>query len=188
MKIEERTLSPEDKDQLLQLLAERFEKNKKWHSGLTWEKVLRRLEEHPEKLWTLNEMERTGGEPAVVHYSKDTDEIVFFDCSKETPKGRRNVCYDGDALASRKENKPQTSALDMASEMGAEILTEEDYRKLQSLGEFDVKSSSWIRTPVSIRNLGGAIFADRRYNTVFIYHNGAESYYSVRGFRCSLKV
>lgn len=181
-------LSKEDREKLLQILGERFAKNKDRYKDITWEKILMKLEEHPEKLWSLNEMEKTGGEPSVAYYLEDTDEVVFIDFSKETPKGRRNVCYDGEALASRKEHKPKNSAMDMAMEMAAELLTEEDYRRLQSLGEFDTKTSSWIRTPASIRSLGGALFADRRYNTVFIYHNGAESYYGVRGFRCSLKV
>lgn len=180
-----------DKDQkveLLTILKNRFEKNKHRHSGIEWAKVQAKLESNPDKLWSLNEMEETGGEPDVIGYDDKTNEYLFCDCSAETPKDRRNVCYDREALESRKEHKPKNSALDMAAEMGIEILTEEQYRELQKLGNFDTKTSSWIETPSAIRKLGGALFCDRRYNHVFVYHNGAESYYSARGFRGLLKV
>ncbi len=181
-------LSPEQREELLRGLKARFEKNGNRHKGLNWATAQARLEANPEKLWPLNEMERTGGEPDVVGYDKETGEYIFYDCSAETPKGRRNVCYDRKALDSRKEFKPQDTAMDMAGAMGIEILTEEQYRELQNLGNFDTKTSSWLKTPSEIRKLGGAIFADRRYDHVFVYHNGADSYYGVRGFRGSLRV
>ncbi len=181
-------LSSKAQDELLQSLKDRFEKNLHRHEGLKWAKVLSKLEANPEKLWSLNEMERTGGEPDVVGLDKKTNEYVFYDCSPESPKGRRSLCYDRAALNSRKQHKPKDSALDMAASMGIEILTEEQYRALQELEEFDTKTSSWIETPSEIRELGGAIFCDRRYDTVFVYHNGAESYYAARGFRGSLRV
>ena len=158
------------------------------HKNLEWAQVRAKLEGNSEKLWSLNEMERTGGEPDVVGQDKKTGEYIFYDCSAESPKGRRSLCYDGDALQSRKEHKPVNSALDMAAAIGIELLTEEQYRELQKLSEFDTKTSSWVKTPAAIRKLGGALFCDRRYNTVFVYHNGAESYYAARGFRCILKV
>ncbi|WP_028986166.1 DUF4256 domain-containing protein [Thermicanus aegyptius] len=181
-------LSPEQREKLLETLKARFEKNMNRHEGLEWAKVQAKLEANPEKLWSLNEMERTGGEPDVVGYDKETDEYIFFDCSAESPKGRRSVCYDREALESRKEHKPENNAVDMAYAMGIELLTEEQYRELQKLGNFDTKTSSWVKTPENIRRLGGAIFGDRRYDTVFVYHNGAESYYASRGFRGSLRV
>lgn len=181
-------LSSTESESLLTILKERFEKNQNRHEGIDWNKVLSKLETNPEKLWSINEMERTGGEPDVVAYDKNTDEYTFYDCSPESPKGRRSLCYDRQALDSRKENKPKNSAIDLASEMGISILSETKYRKLQALGNFDTKTSSWIETPAEIRQLGGAIFADFRYNTVFVYHNGAESYYAARGFRGALKV
>jgi hypothetical protein len=174
--------------ELLSSLKERFGKNMNRHEGLEWAKVQAKLEADPEKLRSLNEMERTGGEPDVVGYDKKTDEYIFYDCSAESPTGRRNVCYDREALDSRKEFKPKDTAVDMAAAMGIEVLTEEQYRELQRLGNFDTKTSSWLKTPTEIRKLGGAIFADRRYDHVFVYHNGASSYYGVRGFRCSLRV
>ncbi len=177
-----------NKDKLLNLLKDRFEKNMNRHSGLDWAKVQARIETNPEKLWSLNEMERTGGEPDVVDYDKKTGEYIFYDCSVESPSGRRSFCYDGEALRKRKENKPKNNVMDMADEMGVELLTEEQYRKLQGLGNFDTKTQSWLKTPEDVRKLGGAIFADRRYNHVFVYHNGAESYYASRGFRGCLKV
>lgn len=176
------------RNELIEILKVRFEENMDRHKGLKWDKIQARLESNPSKLKSLDQMEQTGGEPDVVGLDKKTGEYIFFDCSAESPKGRRSVCYDRKALESRKEHKPKNSAVEMAKEMGAEILTEEQYRKLQELGEFDTKTSSWIITPSEIRKLGGAIFADRRYNHVFVYHNGAESYYGVRGFRCSLRV
>ncbi len=181
-------LSPEQREEIIRTLKARFEKNIIRHAGLEWAKVQAKLEASPEKLWSLNEMERTGGEPDVVGHDDETGEYIFYDCSPETPQGRRNVCYDRKALDARKEFKPRTSAMDMAAEMGIEILTEEQYRELQKLGKFDTKSSSWLMTPPEIRKLGGAIFGDRRYDHVFIYHNGADSYYGGRGFRGSLKV
>jgi Protein of unknown function (DUF4256) len=181
-------LSPKDRAELLQLLQARFEKHMGRHKDLQWAKVQARLEAHGEKLWSLHEMERTGGEPDVVGHDKKTGEYIFFDCSAETPKGRRSVCYDREALESRKEHKPKNNALDMAAAMGAELLTEEQYRELQKLGEFDTKTSSWVKTPADIRKLGGALFCDRRFGHVFVYHNGAESYYAARGFRGSLRV
>ena len=185
-----RKLSAEQREELLLALENRFEQNMKRHKGLEWKNVQAKLgaDGSAEKLWSLNEMEVTGGEPDVVGYDKKTAEFIFFDCSAETPKGRRSVCYDGEALASRKEHKPKNSALQMAATMGIEVLTEEQYRELQKLGEFDTKTSSWIQTPAAIRELGGALFCDRRYDTTFVYHNGAESYYAARGFRGSLRV
>jgi hypothetical protein len=181
-------LSLEQHSELLNTLKDRFEKNTNRHKGLEWANVQAKLEANPEKLWSLNEMERTGGEPDVVSYDIKTGEYIFYDCSAESPKGRRSVCYDQEALKSRKEHKPENSAVNMASEMGIELLTEEQYRELQQLRNFDTKTSSWIVTPAEIRKLGGAIFADFRYGTVFVYHNGAESYYAARGFRGSLRV
>jgi hypothetical protein len=182
------TLSKKQREELLATLKARFEKNMDRHQGLEWAKVQARLDASPEKLWPLSAMEQSGGEPDVVDHDKKTGEYIFYDCSEESPKGRRSLCYDGEALNSRKENKPKGNALDMAAAMGIELLTEEQYRKLQSLGEFDTKTSSWLHTPSKIRELGGALFCDRRFDTVFVYHNGAESYYAARGFRCSLKV
>jgi hypothetical protein len=173
---------------LLSTLQERFEKNMRRHKGLEWAKVQARLEAHPDKLRSLGEMEKTGGEPDVVGHDKKTGEYIFYDCAAESPQGRRSVCYDGAALRARKEHKPKTSAMDMAARMGIEILTEEQYRALQQLGEFDTKTSSWVRTPADIRKLGGALYCDRRYGHVFVSHNGAESYYAARGFRGSLRV
>lgn len=181
-------LSLEKSEELLRTLKARFEKNMIRHNGLEWAKVQAKLEVQGEKLWSLNEMEVTGGEPDVVGYNQETEEYVFYDCSAESPKGRRSVCYDREALESRKEHKPGNTAIDMAAAMGIEILTEEQYRGLQNVGSFDTKTSSWVKTPVNIRKLGGAIFGDRRYDTVFVYHNGAESYYAARGFRGSLTV
>lgn len=173
---------------LINILKDRFEKNMNRHEGLEWVKVQAKLETNIEKLRSLNEMERTGGEPDVVTYDETTGEYIFYDCSMESPKGRRSVCYDREAMESRKEHRPENSAIDMAASMGIEILTEVQYRELQKLGNFDTKTSSWVKTPDNIRKLGGAIFCDRRYDTVFVYHNGAESYYGVRGFRGSLRV
>ena len=181
-------LSPDRREELLSSLKTRFEKDMNRHKSHEWPKVLLKLEDNDEKLWSLHEMEETGGEPDVVSYDNTKGEYIFFDCSPESPKGRRSVCYDHEALESRKENKPENSATGMASAMGIELLTEEQYRELQKLGNFDTKTSSWLSTPPDIRKLGGAIFADRRYDTVFVYHNGAESYYAVRGFRGSLRV
>jgi hypothetical protein len=181
-------LSPEQREELLRTLKSRFEKNMNRHKGLDWTELLAKLQADPEKLWSLNEMERTGGEPDVVGYDDKTGEAIFYDCSAESPQGRRSLCYDREAWESRKENKPENNAMDMAAEMGIEILTEEQYRELQKLGSFDAKSSSWLITPAGIRKLGGAIFADFRYDHVFIYHNGADSYYAARGFRGSLRV
>jgi hypothetical protein len=183
-----KNLSPEQRDQLLRALRARFEKNIKRHEGLAWAQVQTKLEAGAEKLWSLNEMERSGGEPDVIGRDERTGEYIFCDCSAESPKGRRSLCYDREALESRKQDKPKNNALDMAAAMGIEILTEEQYRELQKLGEFDTKTSSWIRTPSQIRQLGGALFCDRRYDTVFVYHNGAESYYAARAFRGSLRV
>ena len=179
-------LSKENQEILLQTLRARFEINMKRHPSLKWDDIQSKLEKNASKLWSLYEMERTGGEPDVVHYNSETDQYLFYDCSEESPKGRRSLCYDRAALNSRKENKPETSVLDMASEFGIELFTEDDYRNLQKLGKFDSKTSSWIQTPTDIRKLGGAIFADYRYGTVFVYHNGAESYYAARGFRGKL--
>lgn len=183
-----RTLSTSQHDELLNALKSRFSKNTNRHKGLDWAKVASRLEANAEKLSSLNEMENTGGEPDVVGLDKKTGEYIFFDCSPESPKDRRSLCYDREALQSRKENKPKDSAMNMAAAMGVELLTEEQYRELQNLGEFDTKTSSWVKTPADIRKLGGALFCDRRYDTVFTYHNGAESYYAARGFRASLRV
>jgi hypothetical protein len=188
MKNIEKKVSPGQRDELLTALKARFEKHLSRHRGLEWAKVQAKLEANPEKLWSLNEMERTGGEPDVVGQDKKTGEYIFYDCSAESPKGRRSVCYDHEALESRKENKPEDNAMDMASAIGIELLTEEQYRELQKLGNFDTKTSSWVKTPSDIRRLGGALFCDRRYDTVFVYHNGAESYYAARGFRGSLRV
>lgn len=181
-------LSRDQREELLSALKVRFEKNMKRHKGVEWDKVQAKLEADAEKLWSLNEMERTGGEPDVVGQDKKTGEYIFYDCSAESPKGRRSVCYDGEALESRKEHKPKDSATGMASAMGIELLTEEQYRQLQKIGEFDTKTSSWVKTPTEIRELGGALFCDRRYDHVFVYHNGAESYYAARAFRGSLTV
>jgi|SRR5665213_576435 len=181
-------LPPEQLEELLSALKARFEKNRNRHNGIEWARVQAKLEANTEKIWSLNEMERTGGEPDVVGYEKKTGEYIFYDCSAESPKGRRNVCYDPAALESRKEYKPGHSAVGMAVGMGIRLLTEEQYRKLQQLGKFDAKTSSWIMTPPGIRKLGGALFCDRRFETVFVYHNGAESYYAARGFRGSLRV
>lgn len=181
-------MSLEQREKLLKELKARFEKNMNSHKGLEWAKVQARLEANTEKLWSLNEMERTGGEPDVVGFDKKTGEYILYDCSVESPKGRRSLCYDREALESRKEHKPENNALDMAAAMGIELLTEEQYRELQKLGNFDTKTSSWVMTPSDIRKLGGALFADRRYGNVFVYHNSAPSYYSVRAFRGSLRV
>jgi len=178
----------EQREELLRALKARFEKNMNRHNGLEWAKVQAKLEVNPEKLWSLNQMESTGGEPDVVGHDEKTGEYIFYDCSAESPQGRRNVCYDREALESRKEHKPKNNAMDMAAAMGIELLTEEQYRELQRLGNFDTKTSSWVKTPTEIRKLGGALFCDRRYNHVFVYHNGADSYYGVRGFRGSLTV
>ena len=183
-----KNLSPEQRSTLISVLKDRFDKNSNRHKNLEWANVQAKLEANPEKLWSLHEMESTGGEPDVVGYDTKSDEYLFCDCSAESPKDRRSICYDQEALESRKENKPKNSAIAMASEMGIELLTEEQYRELQQLGNFDTKTSSWIQTPAEIRKLGGAIFCDFRYNTVFVYHNGAESYYAARGFRGLLKV
>src|SRR5213079_1970534 len=181
-------LSPEQRGELLRALKARFEKNMNYHKALEWAKVKAKLEGNTEKLWSLNEMERTGGEPDVVGHDKKTGEYIFFDCSAESPKGRTSVCYDREGLESRKEHKPKNNAIDMAAAMGIELLTEEQYRALQQLGNFDTKTSSWIITPSEIRKLGGALFCDRRYDHVFVYHNGAESYYGARAFRGSLRI
>ncbi len=176
------------REELFKTLKARFEKNMKRHPGIDWAKVRAKLEGNPEKLWSLSEMERTGGEPDVVGHDKKSGEYLFYDCSSESPKDRRSLCYDREALDSRKEHKPQNSAADMAAAMGIELLTEEQYRELQKLGEFDTKTSTWVKTPANIRELGGALFCDRRFDTVFLYHNGAESYYAARGFRGVLRV
>ncbi|MBV4355515.1 DUF4256 domain-containing protein [Pinibacter aurantiacus] len=181
-------LSAAETGELLKTLKTRFEKNMNRHKGLDWTAVQAKLEAQPDKCRSLQKMEETGGEPDVVGYDKKTNEFTFFDCSAESPKGRRSLCFDHDALESRKEFKPADSAINMAADMGVDILTETEYRELQQLGQFDLKTSSWVSTPADIRKLGGAVFCDRRYNTVFLYHNGAESYYAARGFRCSLKV
>ncbi len=181
-------LSPEQREELLRALKARFEKNMNRHKGLEWAKVQAKLEANTEKLWSLNEMERTGGEPDVVGHDKKTGEYVFYDCSAESPKGRRNICYDREGQEARKALKPENNAIDMAAAMGIELLTKEQYRELQKLGNFDTKTSSWVKTPSDIRKLGGALFADRRYGHVFVYHNSAPSYYGVRGFRGSLRV
>jgi hypothetical protein len=181
-------LPPEQREELFRALKARFEQNMNRHKGLELDKVRAKLEANAEKLWSLNEMERTGGEPDVVGHDKKTGEYIFYDCSAEIPKGRRSVCYDREALESRKEHKPEDNAIDMAAATGIELLTEEQYRELQKLGTFDTKTSSWVKTPSTIRKLGGALFCDRRYDTVFLYHNGAESYYAARGFRGSLRI
>jgi hypothetical protein len=182
------TLSKKQHEELLTTLQARFEKNMDRHKGLEWAKVQAKLQANVEKLWSLNEMERTGGEPDVVGHDKKTGEYIFYDCSAESPKDRRSLCYDREALDLRKENKPKDSAINMAATMEVALLTEEQYRELQKLGEFDTKTSSWVKTPSAIRKLGGALFCDRRYDTVFVYHNGAESYYAARGFRGSLRI
>jgi len=185
---DKKKLSSEESAKLCNALKARFEKNMNRHQGLQWTKVQARLEANPEKLWSLHEMETTGGEPDVIGHDKGTGEYIFYDCSAESPKGRRSVCYDREALEARKENKPKDSAVNMATAMGIELLTEEQYRELQRLGEFDTKTSSWVKTPSEIRKLDGALFCDRRFDHVFLYHNGAESYYAARGFRGSLRV
>ncbi len=181
-------LSTKQRAEIIAVLKARFEKNLNRHNGIEWTKLQAALEANVEKLWSLNEMEITGGEPDVVGFDKNLGEYIFFDCSPETPKGRRSVCYDREGLESRKEHKPENNAVDMAAAMGVEILSEDEYRQLQKLGKFDTKTSSWIKTPAEIRELGGALFCDCRYNNVFTYHNGAESYYGVRGFRASLRI
>jgi Protein of unknown function (DUF4256) len=181
-------LSPEQREELLRALKARFERNMNRHKGLEWAKVHATLEANPEKLWSLGEMERTGGEPDVVGHDRSTGEYIFFDCSAESPNGRRSVCYDREGLDPRKEYKPENNAIDLAAAMGIELLTEEQYRELQKLGSFDTKTSSWVTTPADIRKLGGALFGDRRFGHVFVYHNGAQSYYSARAFRGSLRV
>jgi len=186
--MDKKKFSSEQQKELFSSLKARFEKNMNRHKGIEWAKAQAKLEANPEKFWSLNEMERTGGEPDVVDYDKKTGEYIFYDCSAESPKERRSLCYDHEALNSRKEAKPKDSAVNMAAAMGIELLSEEQYRELQQLGEFDTKTSSWIITPPAIRKLGGALFCDRRYNHVFTYHNGAESYYAARGFRGSLRI
>ena len=188
MKTNKKLLSPTETEELFKTLKARFEKNMNRHKALEWAKVQAKLEANPEKLWSLNEMERTGGEPDVIVYDEKTGEYIFYDCSAESPKDRRSLCYDREALNARKENKPKNSAVDMAAELGIELLTEEQYRGLQQLEAFDTKTSSWVKTPAAIRKLGGALFCDRRYDHVFTYHNGADSYYAARGFRGSLTV
>ncbi len=188
MNSNKKVLPPEQEEELLKILEARFEKNSNRHEGLEWVKVQAKLESNPEKLWSLDEMEETGGEPDVVDYDEKTGEYIFYDCSPESPKGRRSICYDHEALESRKQHKPENSAINMATQMGIEILTEEQYQQLQQLGNFDTKTSSWIKTPSKIRKLGGAFFCDRRYDHVFLYHNGAESYYAARSFRGSLRI
>ena len=181
-------LSPEQREELFRVLKARFEKNMNRHKSLEWAKVQAKLEANTERLWSLNEMERTGGEPDVVGYDKKTGEYIFFDCSEESPKGRTSVCYDREGLDSRKEHKPENNAMDMAAAIGIELLTEEEYQELQKLGNFDMKTSSWVKTPADIRKFGGALYCDRRYGRVFVGHNGAQSYYSARAFRGSLRV
>ncbi len=188
MKNEKRELSLDQREELLKTLQARFEKNRNRHHGIEWNEIQAKLEANAEKLWSLNEMEITGGEPDVVAFDHSTGEYLFYDCSAESPKGRRSVCYDREGLESRKEHRPENTAVDMAAAMGIELLTEEQYRELQKLGSFDTKTSSWVRTPPDIRKLGGALFCDRRYGTVFVYHNGAESYYAARGFRGLLRI
>jgi hypothetical protein len=187
-KSNKKDLAPDQREELLRALKARFERNMNRHKGLEWDKVQAKLEANAEKLWPLHEMERTGGEPDVVFHDKKADEYILYDCSAESPKGRRSVCYDREALESRKEHKPEDNAIGLAAAIGIELLTEEQYRELQKLGNFDTKTSSWVKTPSAIRNLGGALFCDRRYDTVFVYHNGAESYYAGRAFRGSLRV
>ena len=182
------TLSKTQREELLRALKARFDRNTDRHKGLDWAKIQAKLERNPQKLWSLNEMERTGGEPDVVSHDKKAGEYIFYDCSADSPKGRRSLCYDRAALDARKENKPKGNALEMASAMGIELLSEEQYRELQRLGNFDTKTSSWVKTPSAIRKLGGALFCDRRYDTVFVYHNGAESYYAARGFRGCVRI
>lgn len=181
-------LAPKDSEELLVTLKNRFEKNTNRHKNIRWEEVVAKLETNPDKLWSLHEMEQTGGEPDVIGVDKKTGEFIFYDCSVESPKGRRSLCYDREALEARKEHKPKNNAIDLANSIGIELLTEEEYRELQKFGEFDTKTSSWLKTPDDIRKLGGAIFGDFRYGTVFIYHNGVQSYYAGRGFRGKLKV
>ena len=188
MKMAKSKLSPEQRELLLRALKARFEKNMNRHEGLEWSQVEAKLQADGEKVWSISEMERTGGEPDVVGRDKKTGEYIVYDCSAESPNGRRSLCYDGEALEARKEHKPKGSATETAAAMGIELLTEEQYRELQKLGEFDTKTSSWVKTPSEIRKLGGALFCDRRYDTVFVYHNGAESYYAARAFRGSLRV
>jgi len=188
LKRDQKDLGSEQRKELLGVLKARFEKNMNRHKGLEWDNAQARLEANTEKLWSIYEMERTGGEPDVVGHDKNTGEYIFYDCSAESPKGRRSLCYDRQALESRKEHKPENSAIDLAAAMGIELLTEDEYRELQKLGNFDTKTSSWVKTPSDIRKLGGALFCDRRYNTVFLYHNGAESYYAARAFRGLLRV
>jgi hypothetical protein len=188
MTVINRELSLEQREELLRTLKARFEKNMIRHEGLEWTNVQAKLEANPGKLWSLNEMEGTGGEPDVVGHDEETDEYIFYDCSAESPKGRRSFCFDRVALDARKNHKPENSAMDLAAEIGIDLLTEEQYRELQKLGKFDLKTSSWVQTPANIRKLGGALFCDRRYDTVFVYHNGADSYYAARGFRGSLRV
>ena len=183
-----KNMNAKQREELLETLKARFEKNMNRHKGVEWAKVQAKLEANTEKLWSLNEMERTGGEPDVVGHDKKTGEYIFYDCSVESPKGRRSICYDREALEARKENKPKDSAINMATAMGVELLSEQEYRELQKLGEFDLKTSNWVKTPADIRKLGGALFCDRRYNTVFLYHNGADSYYAARAFRGSVRV
>jgi hypothetical protein len=182
------SLSKKQREEILRALQARFDRNVNRHQGLEWAQIQAKLEANPEKLWSLSEMERTGGEPDVVGHDKKTGEYIFYDCSEESPKGRRSLCYDREALDSRKENKPKGNALDMAVALGIELLTEEQYRELQKLGNFDTKTSSWVKTPSAVRKLGGALFCDRRFDTVFLYHNGAESYYAARGFRGWLRI
>ena len=188
MKSMKKELSSTERDELINVLKARYHKNMNRHEGSLWNEVLAKLKANPDKLWSLHKMEESNGEPDVIGYDKETDEYVFCDCAAESPKGRRSICYDRAALEARKANKPSDSAIDMAAAMGIEILTEEQYRELQKLGEFDLKTSSWVKTPADIRKLGGALFCDRRFDTVFLYHNGAESYYAARGFRGFLKV
>ena len=185
---DKKRLSAEEQNELLTILEKRFENNPNRHKNIEWSKVEKKLQTNPEKLWSLNEMEKTGGEPDVIRYDKKTDEYIFYDCSSESPKERRSVCYDFKGQESRKEHKPENNAIDMAELMGIELLTEEQYRELQQFGNFDAKTSSWIQTPEAIRKLGGALFADFRYNNVFVYHNGAQSYYAARGFRGLLRI
>jgi len=187
-KVPKKKLSAKDRDKLLETLATRFKENMNRHKGVSWEKLQSKLTAQPEKLWSLHEMEKTGGEPDVVGYSRKSDEYTFFDCAAESPTDRRSLCYDREALESRKANKPKNNVVDMAEEMGVELLTEEQFRELQTLGEFDTKTSSWLQTPDEIRQLGGAIFGDRRFGRVFVYHNGAQSYYAARGFRGLVRV
>lgn len=188
MSSNKKELFPEQREELFSVLKTRFEKNRNRHKDLEWAEVQARLEANPEKLWSLHEMERTGGEPDVVSHDQKTGEYIFYDCSAESPSGRRSVCYDLEGLESRKEHRPENNAIDMAAAMGIELLSEEQYRALQQLGKFDLKTSSWVKTPPAIRKLGGALFADFRYGTVFLYHNGAQSYYGARAFRGSLAV